>query len=511
MATEATISQGQTELEHPSAASNGATPLPVGTMTAKQGTTKKTLADDVASARRDDSAVQRPGHIGPIQNWRLLSIYREIMSSDHKIHLGLVSSRYDRRESRPLKLSHLQSLSNRGVDGHDAADFTRSALRRFRSRETEIRLQHSPEVMKQHDKTTNDYGMLEELLLDTAFILEQLLRHWEAGTQPTSTPAVARPKQYRFDLVQHSNQTPYILLQELVDMVKVPRLAASKQQSGSSSSLAEYFLRSIAIGYIVAEPATEWLLTNYMGPVYHLLHLVYLHLASTVEHSPQLPPGRSLWARCKAMGRRYLWTRCDCEAMGQRACSAAARSAKKALRRSPDNNSTAAEHVLFATAWWSYSMIPPARDLCRAGIRLRPKKGTRCLAAVYFRDGVLELPTVELNGFDCRLLINLVALELEWQSSRPLFLSYAVFMGELMTTQSDMDLLQSAMVLTSVPDHNMDFSSPQWIFFGVLADLNSGRELHDHFVELARKVKSSYDHLNKSRAAACAMSSCLSR
>jgi hypothetical protein len=59
-------------------------------------------------------------------------------------------------------------------------------------------------------------------------------------------------------------------------------------------------LRSIAISYIVAEQATEWLLTNYMGPVYHLLHLVYLHLSLTVEQSPPPPSRRSLWcARCK--------------------------------------------------------------------------------------------------------------------------------------------------------------------------------------------------------------------
>jgi hypothetical protein len=288
-------------------------------------------------------------------------------------------------------------------------------------------------------------------------------------------------KQYRLDLVQISNQIPYILLQELINMVKIPPLAADKCCGGSLQA-AEYFLRSIAIGYIVAEQATEWLLTNYTGPVYHLLHLVYLHLSSTVEQSP--PPRMSLWwARCKDV------------------LSEAARSAKKALRHAPH----AAEHELFPTAWWSYSMIPPAWDLCRVGIRLRPKTGTRCLPAVSFRDGVLELPSMELIGFDCLVLVNLVALELEWESSRPLFMSYAVFMSELMTTRRDMELLESAGVVTL----NKQMQGQEWFFFKQVADLNSGRELHKYFVQLASIMKSSYDHLN-SRATACGKSSCLS-
>jgi hypothetical protein len=116
--------------------------------------------------------------------------------------------------------------------------------------------------------------------------------------------------------VQISNQIPYILLQELIKMVNIPPLAADKCGGGSLDA-AEYFLRSIAIGYIVAQKATEWLLTNYTGPVYHLLHLLYLHLSLTVKQSPP-PSRRSLWsARCKGM------------------FSEVARSAKKALRLAP--------------------------------------------------------------------------------------------------------------------------------------------------------------------------------
>jgi hypothetical protein len=162
--------------------------------------------------------------------------------------------------------------------------------------------------------------------------------------------------------------------------------------------------------------------------VYHLLHLVYLHLSLTVEQSPPPPSRKSLWsARSKDM------------------FSEAARSAKKALRVAPH----AAEHDLFPSAWRSYSMIPPAWDLCRVGIRLRPKTETRCLAAASFRDGKLELPPLELIGLDYLVLVNLVALELEWESNHPLFMSYAVFMSQLNSTGSDMELLQSSETDTS--------------------------------------------------------------
>jgi hypothetical protein len=36
----------------------------------------------------------------------------------------------------------------------------------------------------------------------------------------------------------------------------------------------------------------------------------------------------------------------------------------------------------------------------------------------------------------------------------------------------------------------------EWLFFNLVADLSSGRELHKHFIQLASKLKSLYDHLN---------------
>ena len=118
---------------------------------------------------------------------------------DETIHLGLVSSRHKRQESRQLKIEHLHCLAGRSTDGgQDAANFTRRALLRFKSREAEIRLQHGPQVMEQHEGHGDDYHVLEELLLDAGFVLEQLLRQWEAGTRPAMA---MRPKQYRLEMV----------------------------------------------------------------------------------------------------------------------------------------------------------------------------------------------------------------------------------------------------------------------------------------------------------------------
>jgi hypothetical protein len=85
-------------------------------------------------------------------------------------------------------------------------------------------------------------------------------------------------------------------------------------------------------------------------------------------------------------------------------------------------------------------------------------------------------------------------------------MSYAVFMSELMTTRSDLELLQSAGVLRV---NKQITGALEWFFFNLVADLSSGRELHKHFIQLASKMKSSYDHLN-SRATARNKSSCLS-
>ncbi|KAM3271251.1 hypothetical protein ACQJBY_041804 [Aegilops geniculata] len=452
------------------------------------------------------------GRIGPLQNWRMKSLYSKEMSSKH-IHLGLVSSVYKRQFNRirKIKLKHLRGLASRSADSQDADSFWRCALLRLKSREDVVMEQHGL-PSRTHSGTDCGYdAAMEELLLDAGFILEQLLQHWEATAGPQH--------EYQLELMLLPNQIPYLLLQELIQMVKIPPAPAPAPVAANNEmGAAEYecFLRRIAIRYMVAEQASEWLLTEYTGPVYHLLHLVHLHLASAVEQPP--PPRRWGLARCncKAVaeaarsaatkaaflirGRCPPESNCKCKAF----FSEAARSAKRALvrwRRAPEPE---AGHALLRTAWWSYSLIPPARDLRRVGIRLRPKKGTRCLAAVSFRDGVLELPPVELTGFDRLLLINLVALELEWGSGRLLFLSYAVFMRELMSTQRDINLLQSNGILTL---HNANPEEQE--FFRDLGDLNSGREVHPHFVQLAHEIKSSYDKLNN-RSATCPRSGCLS-
>ncbi|CAO2147987.1 unnamed protein product [Urochloa humidicola] len=451
-------------------------------MADKQASEKWTLPDTVAKTRTDDGEC-----IGPLRYlWPSHMTYEMNYLRPKQIHLGLFSDDDERQESHHVKISHLHSLVRRRQDsGQDAAEFTRYLLFRFKALEEEIKLQHRPEedLLKKWGKPE----MLEELLLDAAFIVEQLLQNWEAGTRPTKVMRSVRL--YRNDLVLFSYQIPYVLLLELIQMVNL------KAGSNNHESR-DVFLKRIAIGYIVAEEASEWLLTKYEGPVRHLLHLVHLHLASKVverqpAHAEPRRRRRSLWECCQALRRAHV---------------------------------PAAEPL--GDAWWSHSKIPPARDLYRVGIRLRPppemEKATRCLADVRFRNRVLELQPLDLTGFDFQLLVNLVALELEWgwESGRRLFLSYTVFISELMPSERDSDLLQTAGVLIGGQDGVVKLKRRKiganvvqdlmssWFLFNELAEANDGSELHPHFIHLARQLSTSYGHLN--RTTVFARSSCFS-
>ncbi|KAG2637546.1 hypothetical protein PVAP13_2NG539200 [Panicum virgatum] len=418
---------------------------------------KWTLPETVAKTRMDGGE-----HIGPMRySWPIQTAFTMSYLRPVSIHLGLFSDDGERKNCHQVKLSHLQRLVQRGqaTSGlQDAAEFTRRILIRFEALGKEIKALHRPVEGFLERWERKPETMLEELLLDAAFIVEQLLQYWEAGTRPTKVVHAARL--YRNDLVLFVNQIPYVLLLELIKLVKIQAEAGD-----------DVFLKRIAIGYIVAEEASEWLLASYDGPVRHLLHLVYLHLASTVERrrpaAPPQPPRR--WGCCKALRRAHGTT----------------------TAVAPLDN-----------RWWSHSMIPPARDLHTAGIVVRPpgknnsKAMRRCLADVRLRARVLELQPLDLSGFDFRLLANLVALELEWgwESSRRLFLSYLVFISELVPSEMDSVLLETAGVLLGAQDGIVVELKPVpvWFLLNQLANFNEGGELHPHFMDLARELSSSY-------------------
>jgi hypothetical protein len=228
-------------------------------------TEKYALSDSVVKFRSDDSDEgQRPVRIGlvQIQNWRLRQWFPALINPV-TAPLGLFSDRGNRENWNEIKLAHLDRLIRRGhKDGQcqqDSAEATRGMLARFEALEQQIRLQHrdTDDIFKANGWSDSRQA-LEALLLDCAFILEQLLQHWEAGTRSIT---VMRPGRYRHELVRFCNQVPYMLHQdqELMRLVKLPTTLLPDKCGGSRDG----FLVMLVIGYVLAEEASEWLLTQY--------------------------------------------------------------------------------------------------------------------------------------------------------------------------------------------------------------------------------------------------------
>ncbi|KAF8039432.1 hypothetical protein BT93_B1848 [Corymbia citriodora subsp. variegata] len=85
-------------------------------------------------------------------------------------------------------------------------------------------------------------------------------------------------------------------------------------------------------------------------------------------------------------------------------------------------------------------LIPCAKKLDQAGVKLRPRK-THSILDIKFRNGVLEIPVLTIDDFWSLVFLNFFAYEQCYHHSTKYITTYVTFMGCLINTPADAVLL----------------------------------------------------------------------
>ncbi|KAF0893661.1 hypothetical protein E2562_028068 [Oryza meyeriana var. granulata] len=357
--------------------------------------------------------------------------------------------------------------------------------------------------------------LVEMMVLDGLFIIEVLIDHWlgkinkgsaspEVKTEtvviqqetpekgdPDFRPPLAstmvpqalredftplkvrwEPHALRYDLVVAPNQLPFFVLEELFKMTDVPELGESQKQPAK--------LREIVLDYLVGGVGDDGFLAGYRGPVYHILHLVYLHLTFSKEEirvsalQPEKPvPRPSLLDRAlDKLKKKRMDLRASC---------------KRTFSRSSN----------LPVGWKEWKQIPPLRELVRVGVKLKRGETYR-FAEVKFKNGKLEIPAVAWRPYHIRLLTNLVVLEMSgwWPREKRLFCSYVMFMAELLMKKEDAALLFNKGI---VQGNNIsgDFEKSLICPILMLADVSHGSRYERRFSDLVDRMVNCYQRWAK--------------
>lgn len=297
------------------------------------------------------------------------------------------------------------------------------------------------------------------MVLDGCFIVEVIVDYWmskKEGALPRAHEMV------KFDLLLVENQIPFFVLEELFDMTVVPEL--------STELGAREPIRNLAVFYLTGG-ATKQAPAGYEGPIYHLLHLLHLSLRPL---PPPIAPQSQPPLAGKLRKMKLLW---------------------RLMNTTPSNS---------PVDWIAWRLMPPARELSRIGVRLKPKS-THRLADITFdrKNGVLEIPRLPCGRFDGHTLSNLVAMEIGdgWVSTERVFCSYVTFMTELIVGDEDVKLLINVGILGYELEEYRSGLAP---FFVQLGLQNVGGGYQCHFKELVRAVKAYYVSASKvMRAMGC--------
>jgi hypothetical protein len=94
----------------------------------------------------------------------------------------------------------------------------------------------------------------------------------------------------------------------------------------------------------------------------------------------------------------------------------------------------------FPLEYWyrPFDTIPSVSKLRRAGIKVNPRKD--CFLVAEFRSGAIEMPNIILNDLMCSFLVNCVAFEQFYNSSKH-FSVYALLLDCLVNTAGDVEYL----------------------------------------------------------------------
>ncbi|KAK6926647.1 Protein of unknown function DUF247, plant [Dillenia turbinata] len=92
-------------------------------------------------------------------------------------------------------------------------------------------------------------------------------------------------------------------------------------------------------------------------------------------------------------------------------------------------------------------LIPSARKLNLAGIKLKAISESDSSLDIKYNFGILEIPTITTDDFSCCVLLNCVAFEQCYSHCPKHFTAYAALMGCLIKTADDAELLSTCKIL----------------------------------------------------------------
>ncbi|XP_052140205.1 UPF0481 protein At3g47200-like [Oryza glaberrima] len=402
------------------------------------------------------------------------------------VFLGPLFSFMEQRQGmEATKWTYVHNLIRRAHGKEDIEQKLTAYLSCIDKREPEIRQRYDPSECR-----ITPEEMVEMMVLDGLFIIEVLIDHWLGKiNKGSASPEVKsekvdfiplkvrwEPHALRYDLVVVPNQIPFFVLEELFKMTEVPELGESQKQPAK--------LREIVLDYLVGG-VDDGALAEFEGrPIYHILHLVHLHLTFSKEETrvsalqPVSPvPRPSLLDKALDKLKKK---RMDLRA-----------SFKRTFSRSS----------ILPVGWKEWKQIPPLRELVRVGVKLKRTETYR-FADVKFKYGKLEIPAVAWRPYHMRLLTNLVVLEMSgwWPREKRLFCSYVMFMSELLMKKEDAALLFK-MGIVQGNNISGDFEKSLICPILMLADVSHGSKYEHCFSDLINDMIDCYQRWSKVGAA----------
>ncbi|XP_068646073.1 UPF0481 protein At3g47200-like [Aristolochia californica] len=241
------------------------------------------------------------------------------------------------------------------------------------------------------------------------FIVDLLLLFYERSLTTMDRNCTSVLHTLWIDMLLVENQIPFFLLQRIFDMAVV-----DKSQFPPLVEIALHFFKQF-VDLNKQRPPME------SKDVHHLLHLVHtLLLPINTRKAPQRGKFHKLIELASKKLKSLLW--------------------RNLSQQLPISNINPPSKPFIIRP------IPTARKLQEAGIQFK-KKEQSGFSDITFKRPVLEIPCLWVDINTNPLLRNLIA----WEQCHPIagtyFTSYAIFMGYIVTSTSDAEVLNQAGIL----------------------------------------------------------------
>jgi Plant protein of unknown function len=314
---------------------------------------------------------------------------------------------------------------------------------------------------------------LTMLLLDGCFVIELLIKWFNRKKDTLSDIAWADPI-IRSDLVLLDNQIPFFIIQTLFDLLYqigvIPPDAGNGQKTDLRTMLVKYLLEWKKGAHIPPENMEE---------IQHILHLYHLCYVPSIGRNRISNP--SLFTRIHTMLNlinaiciilifvksmlnpfKAIYTFCIF-----------------VLRKCKPHSSQGRVP----------QTIPSATMLHEAGITFQCKKNAKFLDVI-FANGTLKIPLIKIQDSSRSRLLNLVSFEQSSGKADKDLTSYSNFMGGLIRTTRDVELLRRKGIVDNLLANDEELV----LFFNWLTEcsvLNYGNHyLKEVFIELNKYCES---------------------